>query len=44
VVADLNLPVTPDPFLLDFAAWLQGPHPGAFELVKCIPRQYPWRP
>ena len=40
LVADLNLPVAPDDFLLDFAAWLQGPHPGAFELVECIPRQY----
>ena len=40
VVADLDLEVKPDDFLLDFAAWLQRPHPGAFELVERIPRQY----
>jgi putative hydrolase of the HAD superfamily len=40
LVDDLNLPVAPDEFLLEFGAWLQGPHPGAFELVDGIPGQY----
>jgi FMN phosphatase YigB (HAD superfamily) len=40
VVSDLDLQISPEAFLDGFAAWLQGPHPGAFELVACIPRKY----
>ena len=40
LVEELELPVSPDQFLLDFAGWLQRPHPGAVELVERIPRQY----
>ena len=40
LVVELELPVPPEAFLLDFAAWLQCPHPGAFELVERIPQQY----
>ena len=40
LVAELELPVSPEAFLIEFAAWLQGPHPGAFELVERIPRQF----
>jgi HAD superfamily hydrolase (TIGR01509 family) len=40
VVADLELPVTPEWFLEDFIRWLQGPLPGAAELLGEIPRTY----
>ncbi len=40
VVSDLDLQISPAVFLDSFAAWVQGPYPGAFELVSCIPRQY----
>jgi HAD superfamily hydrolase (TIGR01509 family) len=39
-VADLKLPVTPECFLEDFRRWLQGPLPGAAELLAEIPRNY----
>jgi glucose-1-phosphatase len=40
VVADLQLPASPDAFLLEFANWLEAPHSGAFDLVERIPRTY----
>jgi putative hydrolase of the HAD superfamily len=38
VVADLELSVTPEWFLQDFAGWLKGPLPGASQLLDEIPR------
>ena len=40
VVADLGLRTTPDDFLRQFDAWLQGPLPGAGDLLAEIPDQY----
>jgi FMN phosphatase YigB (HAD superfamily) len=40
VVADLNLPISPEAFLLEFAGWLGQPCEGAFELVASIPETY----
>lgn len=40
VVSDLDLRISPDAFLDDFAAWLKGPHPGAYEVVASIPGEY----
>jgi putative hydrolase of the HAD superfamily len=33
VVADWDLPITPDAYLENFASWIGGPYPGAAELV-----------
>jgi putative hydrolase of the HAD superfamily len=40
VVAELGLSLSPQAFLVDFAGWLTGPLPGAFELVARIPNRY----
>jgi HAD superfamily hydrolase (TIGR01509 family) len=40
VTADLNLPVTAHSFLRDFCAWPRAVHPGTFQLLEDIPRQY----
>lgn len=40
VISDLDLRMSPNAFLDDFAAWLQGPHPGAYEVVASIPGEY----
>jgi putative hydrolase of the HAD superfamily len=40
VVADLRLPVTSERFMDEFVAWLQGPLPGAAELLDEIPSHY----
>lgn len=40
VVGELRLSLSPEPFVLEFAAWLTGPLEGAFELVARIPKGY----
>lgn len=40
VVADLELPTTPDDFLREFCGWLKGPLPSAVELLDEIPERY----
>lgn len=40
VVADLDLSITPERFLADFAGWLKGPLPGAPELLDEIRKEY----
>ena len=40
VVSELKLPIAAESFLSEFAAWLQRPYAGAYELVERIPRRY----
>jgi FMN phosphatase YigB (HAD superfamily) len=40
VVAELGLSLSPEAFVLEFAAWLMGPLEGAFDLVTRIPDAY----
>lgn len=40
VVADLNLPITPDSFWENFCTWPNSVKPGAFQLFDAIPRRY----
>jgi len=39
-VADLELAISPEAFLVAFDSWFTGVHPGAFELVNEIPERY----
>jgi len=41
VVAELELPVTPEVFLAEFEAWDRGPLPGAVALLESLQPSYP---
>ncbi len=40
LVADWNLPLSPEAFLADFAAWARGPYPGALALLDELRGDY----
>lgn len=40
VIADLELPISPEAFLQEFMAWPSALHPGALELLDAIPNSY----
>ncbi len=39
VVSDLELKISPQEFLADFANWASRPFPGTFELLDALPRR-----
>jgi putative hydrolase of the HAD superfamily len=40
VISQLNLNITADAFLEDFARWEQGPYPGALQLLEKLKKKY----
>jgi glucose-1-phosphatase len=40
LIGEMNLPLTTDEFLADFALWPRNLFPGAIDLVRCIPCDY----
>jgi FMN phosphatase YigB (HAD superfamily) len=41
VISQLNLNITADAFLEDFARWEQGPYPGALQLLEKLKKNIP---